>query len=255
VTADFEATLRERFAAQDDSRERVDLDNLRSRAERHRERPGGGPVATRRFLSRRILVALAAAALIAAGAGAGVAITAGSPPPVTSGFSALDDRSLPRVTNSPDPSLTMPYRSVLDMFLALGPGPYDGRRVAPGMYLARRGDVLCHAVIQGSAQCRDHLEGDVWFEGTQRRAYDAETAPFEVDFYGFARDSVSTIRVTVDNRPAIDVPTEHNAFRTTLKNATFADISGITVVYTSGKTIEIDPRAYGFRSPPRPSLR
>jgi hypothetical protein len=34
-----------------------------------------------------------------------------------------------------------------------------------------------------------------------------------------------------------------------LKNATFNDISRITVVYVSGKTTEVDPRTY-YRSPP-----
>jgi hypothetical protein len=137
----------------------------------------------------------------------------------------------------------------MDMFRALGPGPYDARQVGDGMYLARRGDVLCGVVVHGSSQCTDHLSGDVWFEGDQIRSYDAEKAPFEVHVYGFARDSVSSIRVTTANGVVLNVPVVHNAFATTLKNTTFDDITGLKVVYSSGKTEELNPRDH-YRSPP-----
>ena len=117
------------------------------------------------------------------------------------------------------------------------------------MYLGRRGDVLCGVVFPGSSQCTDHLDGDVWFEGDQGREYDAETAPFEVHFYGFARDSVSSIRVTTANGDVLNVPVAHNAFQTRLKNTTFDDITGLEVIYSSGKTEAVDPRTY-YRSPP-----
>jgi hypothetical protein len=250
VTADFEAVLQERFTAQDDLRGTVDLPDVRTRAVRHRRQPSESSPGNTKFLSRRILVALAAAALVAAGAGAGVAITAGSPPPVTEGFSALDDPNLPPVPETNDPSLPLPYHSVMDMFRALGPGTYEGRAVGDGMYLARRGDVLCAVVVHGFGQCTDRLSGDVWFGGDQARSYDAQTAPFEVHFYGFARDSVSTIRVMTEHGLAVSVPVVHNAFQTTLKNTTFDEITGLEVIYSSGKTKAVHPREAGYRSPP-----
>jgi hypothetical protein len=112
------------------------------------------------------------------------------------------------------------------------------------VYLARRGDVLCAVVVHGFSQCTDRLVGDVWFEGDQARSYDAETAPFEVHFYGFARDSVTSIRVTTANGDVRNVPVVHNAFSTTLKDTTFDDISGLEVIYSSGKKEAVDPRTY-----------
>jgi hypothetical protein len=250
VTADFEAVLRERFTAQDDFRGTADLTDVRTRAGRRRQQAGRTSTGKTSFLSRRILVALSAGALVAGGIGAGVAITAGSPPPVTEGFSALDDPNLAPVPETTDPSLSPPYHSVMDMFTALGPGPYEGREVGEGMYLARRGDVLCAVVVHGFGQCTDRLSGDVWFEGDQMRSYDAQTAPFEVHFYGFARDSVSSIRVTTGNAVVTNVPVVHNAFQTTLKNTTFNEITGLEVMYSSGKTTAVDPREAGYRSPP-----
>jgi hypothetical protein len=244
VTADFDAVLRDRFATQDDFRGTADLANVRSRAGRHRGQPREGAPATKKFLSRRTLLALVAAALIAGGAGASLAITAGSPPPVTEGFSALDDPSLPPAPETDDPSLPLPYHSVMDMFRALGPGTYEARQVGDGMYLARRGSVLCAVVLQGFSQCTDRLSGDVWFGGDQISAYDAQTAPFEVHLYGFARDSVSSIRVTTASGVVVTMPPVHNAFATTLKNTTFDDINGLKVVHSSGKTEELNPRDY-----------
>jgi hypothetical protein len=254
VTADFEAVLRERFARQDDlhGAGAADLADVRSRVGRHRERQRAGPPVIKKFLSRRILLALAASALAAGGAGAGVAITAGSPPPVTEGFSALDDPSLPPAPETTDPSLSLPYHSVMDMFRGLGPGPYEARKVGDGMYLARRGSVLCAVVVHGSAQCTDRLSGDVWFGGDQLRSYDAQTAPFEIHLYGFARDSVASIRVTTANGVVMTVPVVHNAFQTTLTNTTFDEITGLEVIYASGKTNALDPRDYYRSSPARP---
>lgn len=249
MTADFDSFLRDRFAAQDDLRGAVDLADVRSRAGRHRRQPREGSPATKKFPSRHTLLAVAAAALVAGGAGAGFAITAGSPPPVTQGFSALDDPSLPPAPETDDPSLPLPYHSVMDMFRALGPGTYEARQVGDGMYLARRGSVLCAVVLHGFSQCTDRLSGDVWFGGDQIRAYDAQTAPFKVHLYGYARDSVSSIRVTTANGVVVTAPVVHNAFQTTLKNTTFDDINGLKVVYSSGKTEDLNPRDY-FRSPP-----
>jgi hypothetical protein len=253
VTADFEAALRERFAAQDDFRGTVDFADVRSRVGQPHEQPREGSPASKKFLSRRIALAIATAAVAVGGAGAGVAITAGSPPPATEGLSALDDASLPAAPETTDPSLPLPYHSVMEMFRALGPGPYDARQVAEGMYLGRRGDeVLCAVVVHGGSQCKDHLSGDVWFDGDQVRSYDAQTAPFEVHFYGFARDSVSSIRVTSANGGAMNVPVVNNAFQTTLKNTTFHEITGLEVIYTSGKTEALDPSDYYPSPPPRP---
>jgi hypothetical protein len=76
------------------------------------------------------------------------------------------------------------------------------------------------------------------------RAYDAETAPFNVHLYGFARDSVAAIRVTTSNGNITSVPVKHNAFQTTLTHTGFDDITAIEVVSTSGQLSEIDPRTY-----------
>jgi hypothetical protein len=71
-----------------------------------------------------------------------------------------------------------------------------------------------------------------------------------VHFYGFARDSLSSIRVTTGNGVVTNVPVVHNAFQTTLKNTTFDEITSLEVMYSSGKTKAVDPREAGYRSPP-----
>lgn len=220
---------------------RPDWEDVRQRAAGMHDERGRA-----RFHARRIAVIAGLAASVAiAGTAVGVAVTAQSPPPVTEGFSALDDPTLPPLSERPDRPLPLPYDSVRDMFEALGPGPYDGRRVGPGMYLARRGTDLCEVVLEGRSQCTDRLEdGDVWLGGTQRRAYDARTAPFDVDFFGFARDNVSAIRVTLANELPLAIPVNHNAFRATLKNVTFGDIRGIAVVYVDGDVHNINTHAF-----------
>lgn len=69
-------------------------------------------------------------------------------------------------------------------------------------------------------------------------------APFSVHFYGFARDSIASIRVTTSNGNVTSVPVDHNAFQTTLTDTRFADITAIEAVSTSGHTTAIDPRTY-----------
>lgn len=118
------------------------------------------------------------------------------------------------------------------------------------MFLAERGSDLCEAVTSGSAGCTDHLDGDVWLFGDELRAYDAETAPFNVHLYGFARDDVAAVRVTTSDGNTVTLPVAHNAFQTTLTNATFGDITAVDVEFTSGKTSSIDPRQYFPAAPP-----
>jgi hypothetical protein len=233
----LDAALSLRFELQDDPGFGPDFAEVRRRASTHQ------PLRLPRRLSKRAAVIATAVAAVA-GASAGVAITAHSTPPVTAEFSAIDDPSLPRASDTYDPSLPAPARSVLDMFRELGPGPYEARRVGEGMYLGRRGDLLCAVVIGGGSQCTDRISGDIWLQGTMRREYDAETAPFAIDFAGFARDGVSSIRITTVNGGVTDVAVRHNAFRATLKNTSFGDIDKLEIAYSSGKTIDLDPRGY-----------
>ena len=233
----MDTILSDRFELQDDLAGSPDFADACRRAESYtRTRP-------RHRLSKRAIALVAAAGAVAA-ASAVVAITAHSAPPVTAGFSAIDDRSLPPASDAHDPSLPAPAQSILDMFRELGPGPYEARRVGEGMYLGRRGDALCAVVVDGSSQCTDRLSGDLWLQGNMRREYDAQRAPFEVDFYGFARDGVTGVRITTANGRVTDVPALYNAFRTILRNTSFGDIAKLEVVYSSGKTTDLDPRAY-----------
>jgi hypothetical protein len=200
---------------------------------------GGRPV------PRRLLL-LAAVVVLLAGAGTATAFAVqqltDTPVRPTQGFSALDD---PALAPAPDtPNLPPPARSVMGLFRELGPGNYETKRVGDGLYLARRGNDLCGVAIHGFGGCTDALVGDVWLQGDEGRQYDAETAPLQVHFYGFARDEVSAIRVTTRHQATATLPVTHNAFQATFKNTEFADITAIEVVYRSGETRQIDPRDY-----------
>lgn len=189
---------------------------------------------------RRVaLVAAVVAILLAAGTATAFAVQRLTEAPVTQGFSALDDPNLPAAPAG------------LFQKVGLGSGDYlDAKQVGDGMYLARRGNALCAVVLHGFGGCTSQIDGDVWLQGDEGREYDAETAPFQVHFYGFARDDVATIRVTTADGNTVALPVVHNAFQTTFKNTTFADIAAIEAVYNSGKSTSLDPRKYYPALPP-----
>jgi hypothetical protein len=189
-------------------------------------------------MRRTIVLAAAAVSLLAAGAAGALTLRALTQQPVTAGFSALADHTLP-----PPPADVMDGPTG---FRALGPGPYeDARTVGEGVYLARRGDALCSFVVHGAGGCTEHLpDGDVWLGGTMGREYDAETAPFQVFLYGFARDNIAMITVTTSNGFTVMLPVKHNAFQTTLPNKTFSDITSVSATSNSGATTQLDISAY-----------
>jgi len=139
-------------------------------------------------------------------------------------------------------------------FSYFGAGDIQPKEVGDGMYLGQRDGALCADVIHGFGGCTDRLDGDVWLQGDEGREYDAETAPFQVHFYGFARDNVAAIRVATANGNTVTLPVVHNAFQTTFKNTTFADIAAIEVVYRSGQTASLDPSKYFPKLPPTLTL-
>ena len=209
------------------------------------------PASAWRRVPRRFLL-LTAAVVLLAGAGTATAFAVrqltDTPVAVTQGFSALNDPALAPAPDTPD--LPPPARSVMGLFRELGPGNYETKRVGDGLYLARRGSDLCGVAIHGSAQCTDHLDGDVWLQGDEGRQYDAQTAPFQVHLYGFARDDVTAIRVTTKDGNTATLPVAHNAFQATFKHTEFADITAVEVVYGSGQTSQIDPRDHFPGLPP-----
>jgi hypothetical protein len=202
----------------------------------------------------RLIAAAAAGSLVAAGAtilianavrapaapaGRSASLAAGSTPAKGSvsgpaeGFSALRDSSLP-----PAPE------SIVTDLRSLHPGTYgDAKDLGRGMYLATNTklNAICAWVLDGFGQCTepDRIEGDVWLQADMRRQYDAQTAPFEVNLYGFARDGVAELRVTTP-RATTAIAVSHNAFRGTLTTTSFDDIASIDAVYTSGRAVRLD---------------
>jgi hypothetical protein len=182
-----------------------------------------------------VLLAAALALLLAVGAATAFAVQRLTEAPVTRGFSALDD-----------PSLPVASASVRD----LDPGVYVTKQVGDGLYLGQHGNDLCALAIHGFGGCTNQIDGDVWLQGDEGREYDAETAPFQVHVYGFARDNVAAIRVTTSDGNTVALPVTHNAFQATFKNTTFADITAIEIVYSSGQTTSLDPGKYYPAAPP-----
>lgn len=246
----FDHTITERFVLQRDELPDADFADVRRRAERLSSGDAVRGVAERRIRrSWRLptrLVIVVAVIIIAGGSATAFAVHSLSQSPVTQGFSALTDPTLPEVTPS-----TPGFSSLLasEFVTVFGPD-YTVRQVGDGMFLGQHDGALCAIVEHGFGGCTDNLDQDTWPMGDMIRAYDAETAPFSVHFYGFARDSVAAIRVTTSNGNTTSVPVEHNAFQTTLTHTSFADIAAIEVVSTSGQTSAIDPRRYfGDRFP------
>jgi hypothetical protein len=187
---------------------------------------------------RRSALAVAAIVILAgAGTAAAVVQQVLTTTPVTAGFSALDDPGLLGPTDTSPAG-----RSALGLFRDLGPGPYEIKQVGDGMYLARRGDVLCEVVLEGAGGCTDQLDGDVWLFGDFLRAH--PRAIGEVHLYGFARDDVVEIRVTTTDGVSRNLDVEHNAFQIRLVDTTFDDVTAIEVVRSGGNVSSLDPRRY-----------
>jgi hypothetical protein len=144
---------------------------------------------------------------------------------VSDGFSALHDSS---VVAAPP--------TVVEDFKSMHAGTYaDAKALQDGMYLATNNGSLCGWIVDGFGQCTEQLNyGDVWLEGDERRHYDSPSAPFDVHLYGFARDGITAIRVTVKGSTE-SLPVTNNAFRGTIGNASFSDIESVERVYESGK--------------------
>ena len=243
IKNDVECKLAERFALQHDRLPDPDLEDVRRRAQRLRT--GAAIRPPKRMFAWRVpmrtsVVAATAAVVVAAGTATAFAVRALTRAPVTEDFSALSDSTLPLISPTTPgiaPQVGQFFREQLG-------SDYTARQVGDGMFLAQQGADLCEAVTNGAAGCTDHLDGSVWLFGDQVRAYDAETAPFDVHFYGFARDSVTAVRVTTSEGDVISLPVVHNAFQTTFADMTFDDISAIDVVSTSGQTTSLNPRLY-----------
>lgn len=237
TTSSLDRLLSDRFARHHEELPETDFADVRRRSRRLSAHPAAVTAAGPRRLSRRlpsrVLLVAAVVAIAAVGAATAFAVRVLTQSPVTQGFSALDDPSLP-----PAPA------SVMRQFSYFGAGDIEPKEVAAGMYLGQRDGALCADVIHGFGGCTDRLDSDVWLQGDEGREYDAETAPFQVHFYGFARDDVAAIRVTTRDGTTVSLPVTHNAFQTTFKNTTFADIAAIEVVYSSGQTTSLDPSKY-----------
>ena len=137
--------------------------------------------------------------------------------------------------------------AVIQEWQSMHAGSYaDAKTVAAGMYLATNGDSLCARVEKGFSACTgsDLNAGDAWLQGDMVRTSDSESAPFEVNLYGFARDGVSAIRVSPASGKPIDLVVANNGFRGTLDATSFSDITGLALVYASGKTVSLDPSNY-----------
>ena len=237
--------IAERLALQRDELPGADFEDVQERSRRlapHRN----DPLAARRWsqfswhVPTRVAVIAAAIFVVGVGSATALAMRVLAQSPVAQGFSALTNPALPEVTAS-----TPGVAPNLEMRLTEELGPdYAVRQVGDGMFLGQEDGNLCEVVANGSGQCTDHLDGNVWFLGDMFRSSDAETAPFSVHLYGFARDNVAAVRITVAGGSVTSVPVQNNAFQTTLSNTSFGDITKVEVITTSGETTSIDPRRY-----------
>jgi hypothetical protein len=237
MISSVDRVLTDRFARQHDELPEADFADVRRRARRLSPDPPG--ISPRWRLSwrlpTRVVLVVAVIAIAAVGAATAFAVHKLTQSPVTQGFSALDDPSLPAAPAS--------VRN-------LDPGVYVTKEVGDGLYLGSHGNNLCAVAVHGFGGCTSQIDGDVWFQGDEGREYDAETAPFQVHLYGFARDDVASVRVTTADGKTVTLPVVHNAFQTTLKNTTFAEITAMEVVYNSGQTTNVDPSKYYPAMPP-----
>ena len=152
-------------------------------------------------------------------------------------FAALTDRSLPR-----------PAATVLAQFAAIHPGAEaNARTAAPGLYIASWKGAPCAVFVGGAAGCTSSLDQGVWLMGDMIRAYDATTAPFNTQVYGLAEDGVARVEVLFGAR-AVTAPVHNNVFWTTLRNTSFSDITGLTVIRKDGTRSALDASKY-FAAP------
>ena len=143
------------------------------------------------------------------------------------------------------PDIPVAPASVVGQLRSLHEGTYaDAKTLGPGIYLASNNGAVCAWISDGFGQCVESFNfDDVWLEGDQRREYDSPSAPFEVNLYGIARDGVRSLRITTQDDKTRSVQVVNNAFRTTLKGMTFAEIAGVDKVYATGQSVHLDTSA------------
>jgi hypothetical protein len=184
-----------------------------------------------------LTVAVAVIALGAMGANARHAGTSARALAKADSFAALADRSLQR-----------PSAGVLAQFAAIHPGAEaNARTAAPGLYIASWQGAPCAVVAGGAAGCTSSLDQGVWLMGDMIRAYDAPTAPFNTQVYGLAEDGVARVDVFLGGR-TVTAPVHNNVFRTALRNTSFSDITGLTVIRKDGTRSALDASKY-FAAP------
>jgi hypothetical protein len=157
------------------------------------------------------------------------------------------------VSAARDSSLPQPPIEIMDEFRSLGTGstpgallpagvPVDGRDLGNGIYVETRpNNILCVYVVEGAGQCRDADLGgqDVWLMSDIERE-SSETSPFDMHTYGLAKDGVAEIDLTTPHG-IVSIPVNHNAFRATLPDTIFSDISAIRILHSDGTISTIDP--------------
>jgi len=184
-----------------------------------------------------LTVAVAVIALGAMGANARHSGTTARTLANVDSFAALGDRSLPR-----------PSAAVLAQFAAIHPGAdANARTASPGLYIASWQGAPCAVVAGGAAGCTSSLDQGVWLMGDMIRAYDSPTAPFNTHVYGLAEDGVARVDVSLGGR-AVTVPVHNNVFRMNLRNTSFSDITGLTVIRIDGTRSALDAARY-FTAP------
>lgn len=151
---------------------------------------------------------------------------------ITGQFAALDDASLPAAP-----------AAITSDFADIHAGIGTARQVGDNAYLASYDGGVCVVFEPGLSGCTDHLDQGVWLLSYMIRAYDSDTAPFNVNLFGVAEDGVSSITFSLADGATTSVPVVNNAFRTTLTDATFGEIENITVNSTEGRSA-LDPTHY-----------
>lgn len=142
-----------------------------------------------------------------------------------------------------DPTLPAAPAAITADFAEIHTGITAARQVGDGSYLADFNGAVCVVVKPGSSGCTDQLDHGVWLLGYTIRAFDSETAPFNVNLYGVAEDGISAISATLANGTTTTIPVVNNAFGTTLPNTTFSDIRALSVDTAAGQ-VALDPAQY-----------
>jgi hypothetical protein len=154
---------------------------------------------------------------------------------VAAGFSALNNQSL-----RPAPT------AAVENFQSLHSGNYsNAKAVASDIYLAAGDGTLCLWVQNGLGGCTDALNaGDAWIAGDMIRESDTETAPLKVRLYGVARDDVKSIEFARKSGDQAIAVLKNNTFDVTLHDTSFADLTGITLRFVDGSSVNLDPADY-----------